>query len=77
MLLFTLGIVLWILIPFYDKEKESGRRARIAHYFGLLPCLLCWPRPRLGIGRFGKKVTSYERSAFSYAAGIRAQARSN
>jgi cytochrome b6 len=35
-LLFTLGIVLWILIPFYDKSKESGRRARIAHYFGLL-----------------------------------------
>jgi quinol-cytochrome oxidoreductase complex cytochrome b subunit len=35
-LLFTLGIVLWILIPFYDKDKESGRRARVAHYFGLL-----------------------------------------
>ena len=35
-LLFTLGIVLWILIPFYDKKKESGRRARAAHYFGLL-----------------------------------------
>ncbi len=36
MLLFTLGIVLWILIPFYDKNKEAGRRARAAHYFGLL-----------------------------------------
>ena len=36
MLLFTLGIVLWILIPFYDTSKESGRRARAAHYFGLL-----------------------------------------
>jgi len=35
-LLFTLGIVLWILIPFYDNSKESGRRARAAHYFGLL-----------------------------------------
>jgi cytochrome b6 len=35
-LLFTLGIVLWILIPFYDKNKESGQRARVAHYFGLL-----------------------------------------
>jgi quinol-cytochrome oxidoreductase complex cytochrome b subunit len=35
-LLFTLGIVLWILIPFYDANKESGKRARIAHYFGLL-----------------------------------------
>jgi len=36
LLLFTLGIVLWILIPFYDTSKESGRRARAAHYFGLL-----------------------------------------
>ncbi len=35
-LLFTLGIVLWILIPFYDTSKESGQRARAAHYFGLL-----------------------------------------
>ncbi len=35
-LLFTLGIVLWILIPFYDNSKESGQRARAAHYFGLL-----------------------------------------
>jgi len=35
-LLFTLGIVLWILIPFYDTRKESGQRARAAHYFGLL-----------------------------------------
>jgi quinol-cytochrome oxidoreductase complex cytochrome b subunit len=36
LLLFTLGMVLWVLIPFYDKDRESGRRARIAHYFGLL-----------------------------------------
>jgi cytochrome b6 len=35
-LLFTLGIVLWLLIPFYDISKESGQRARAAHYFGLL-----------------------------------------
>jgi cytochrome b6 len=35
-LLFTLGIVLWLLIPFYDKSKESRQRARVAHYFGLL-----------------------------------------
>jgi cytochrome b6 len=35
-LLFTLGIVLWVLIPFYDNDKESGQRARAAHYFGLL-----------------------------------------
>ncbi len=35
-LLFTLAIVLWVLIPFYDKSRESGQRARAAHYFGLL-----------------------------------------
>jgi cytochrome b6 len=35
-LLFTLGILLWILIPFYDKSKEAGQRARAANYFGLL-----------------------------------------
>jgi cytochrome b6 len=35
-LLFTIGIVLWILIPLYDKDKESGQRGRAAHYFGLL-----------------------------------------
>jgi cytochrome b6 len=35
-LLFTLGIVLWVLIPFYDSTKESGQRGRAAHYFGLL-----------------------------------------
>lgn len=40
LLLFTLGIMLWILIPFYDKNKESGRRARYAHYFGLLAVFL-------------------------------------
>jgi cytochrome b6 len=35
-LLFTLGIALWVLIPFYDTKKEFGQRARAAHYFGLL-----------------------------------------
>jgi cytochrome b6 len=35
-LLFSLGIGLWILIPFYDIREESGQRARAAHYFGLL-----------------------------------------
>ena len=35
MLLFTLGLVLWILIPFYDGNRESGYRGRAAHYFGL------------------------------------------
>jgi len=35
-LLFTSASLLWILIPFYDINKESGQRARAAHYFGLL-----------------------------------------
>jgi quinol-cytochrome oxidoreductase complex cytochrome b subunit len=39
-LLFTAGIVLWILIPFYDKDRASGRRARNAHYFGLIAVVL-------------------------------------
>jgi quinol-cytochrome oxidoreductase complex cytochrome b subunit len=34
--LFTLAIVLWVLIPFYDTHKESGQRARATTYFGLL-----------------------------------------
>jgi len=36
MLLFTVAIALWVLIPFYDRETGFGRRARTAHYFGLL-----------------------------------------
>jgi quinol-cytochrome oxidoreductase complex cytochrome b subunit len=36
MLIFSLGLALWALIPFYDTRKESGRHARLAHYFGLL-----------------------------------------
>jgi cytochrome b6 len=36
LLLFTLGLVLWIVIPFYDPNKKSGRHGRIAHYFGLV-----------------------------------------
>ena len=40
LLLFTLGIVLWILIPFYDIRKHAGRRARAAHYFGLVAVIL-------------------------------------
>jgi quinol-cytochrome oxidoreductase complex cytochrome b subunit len=39
-LLFTAGIVLWILIPFYDKDRASGRRARNAYYFGLIAVVL-------------------------------------
>lgn len=35
-LLFTAGILLWILIPFYDSKHEAGKRARNAHYFGLI-----------------------------------------
>jgi cytochrome b6 len=36
LLIFTLGIALWVFIPFYDTTKESGRRGRTAHYFGLI-----------------------------------------
>ena len=40
LLLFSLGIVLWVLIPFYDIRSANGRRARAAHYFGFLAVLL-------------------------------------
>jgi cytochrome b6 len=36
--IFTLGLVLWCLIPFYDTSTTSGKRSRNATYFGLL-CL--------------------------------------
>jgi cytochrome b6 len=35
-LIFTLGLCIWILIPFYDTSRKLGQRARNAHYFGLL-----------------------------------------
>jgi cytochrome b6 len=36
MMLFNVGLLLWLLIPFYDSTRESGQRGRHAHYFGLL-----------------------------------------
>jgi cytochrome b6 len=33
--LFNIGIVLWLLIPFYDGSSGRGRQGRIAHYFGI------------------------------------------
>lgn len=37
--LFTLGIVLWLLVPFYDDSREAGDRGRRATWFGLLVIL--------------------------------------
>jgi cytochrome b6 len=48
LLLFTLGIALWLLIPFYDRNKESGRRARAAHYFGIVAVILLLTTTALG-----------------------------
>lgn len=36
--IFTLGMVLWCLIPFYDVKTSNGRRGRNATYFGMF-CL--------------------------------------
>ncbi|MDR3691856.1 MAG: cytochrome bc complex cytochrome b subunit [Fimbriimonas sp.] len=36
--IFTLGLVLWALIPFYDVRSLAGKRGRLATYFGLF-CL--------------------------------------
>lgn len=33
---FTVGLVLWGLIPLYDTRSQAGRRGRNATYFGLL-----------------------------------------
>jgi quinol-cytochrome oxidoreductase complex cytochrome b subunit len=56
-LLFTLGIVLWILIPFYDKNKESGRRARPHTISGCWRCSRFWPLLSSATGPFGKKLS--------------------
>ena len=38
--LFTVGGVLWALIPLYDTSTRFGRRARLTTYFGLLMLVL-------------------------------------
>jgi hypothetical protein len=48
MLLFTVGIALWVMIPFYDKDRESGRRGRNAHYFGLVAVILLLATTAIG-----------------------------
>lgn len=35
MTIFTLGLVLWILIPLYDVKSKGGKRGRNATYFGI------------------------------------------
>lgn len=35
MTLFTLGLVLWILVPIFDNNKANGRRSRQVTYFGI------------------------------------------
>jgi cytochrome b6 len=36
LLLFNGGLLLWLLIPFYDTRKESGLRSRNATWYGIL-----------------------------------------
>ena len=37
MVLFTTGLILWVVIPFYDSENNAlASRTRMAHYFGHL-----------------------------------------
>jgi cytochrome b6 len=40
LLIFSLGLLIWILIPFYDTSRENGQRARTAHYFGMFAVFL-------------------------------------
>ncbi len=48
LLLFSLGIALWVLIPFYDSTRESGQRGRTAHYFGLVAVILLLATTAIG-----------------------------
>ena len=34
--IFSVGLILWMLIPLYDPNSRSGNRARYATYFGIL-----------------------------------------
>lgn len=36
MVIFTLGLVLWVIVPLFDTKTASGRTAKLATYFGLL-----------------------------------------
>jgi hypothetical protein len=47
-LLFTLGLALWIVIPFYDGENKAGSRGRDAHYFGLFAITALFMPPLTG-----------------------------
>jgi cytochrome b6 len=39
MLLFTVALVLWLIVPFYDKDNTNSAKGRVAHYFGLFAVL--------------------------------------
>ena len=40
MTLFTLGLVLWFLVPVFDNDKPNGRRGRTTTQFGILVVLI-------------------------------------
>lgn len=40
MSLFTVGLILWALVPVFDTRTAAGRRGRIATYFGLFALLV-------------------------------------
>jgi hypothetical protein len=35
MVIFNAGLVLWTMVPLFDTSSSSGRRGRLACYFGL------------------------------------------
>ena len=47
-LMFTIGIGLWVMIPFYDKDRQSEQRSRHAHYFGLIAVILLLATTAIG-----------------------------
>ncbi len=48
-LLFTLGIALWVLIPFYDSTSAAGKRGRAAIILACWQLSCCWPPPQSAI----------------------------
>ena len=34
--LFTLGLILWFLVPLFDTKSKAGQRGRLTTYFGIL-----------------------------------------
>ena len=48
MTLFTVGLLLWIVIPFFDNDRANGKRSRLVAYFGLFVVVVLLSTTLLG-----------------------------